>query len=83
MRRLTRRQIAPAGVRGSGGGEHTERILDTDLNIVAQFQAEVRGVAEYYRLAFNRHRLGLLKYVMERSLTKTLARKYRIRVAQV
>jgi Type II intron maturase len=61
----------------------TERIVDTDFSIVAQFQAEFRGVAEYYRLAFNRHRLGQLKYVMERSLTKTLARKYRIRVAQV
>jgi group II intron reverse transcriptase/maturase len=61
----------------------TERIVDTDFSIVAQFQAEFRGVAEYYRLAFNRHRLGKLKYVMERSLTKTLARKYRIRVSQV
>ena len=61
----------------------TERIVDTDFSIVAQFQAEFRGVAEYYRLAFNRHRLGLLKYVMERSLVKTLARKYRIRAAQV
>jgi group II intron reverse transcriptase/maturase len=61
----------------------TERTVDTDYSIVAQFQAEFRGVAEYYRLAFNRHRLGQLKYVMERSLTKTLARKYRIRVAQV
>ena len=61
----------------------TERIVDTDFSIVAQFQAEFRGVAEYYRLAFNRHRLGRLKYVMERSLTKTLARKYRIRAAQV
>jgi group II intron reverse transcriptase/maturase len=61
----------------------TERIVDTDFSIVAQFQAEFRGVAEYYRLAFNRHRLVLLKYVMERSLVKTLARKYRIRVAQV
>jgi group II intron reverse transcriptase/maturase len=58
----------------------TERIVDTDFSIVAQFQAEFRGVAEYYRLAFNRHRLGQLKYVMERSLTKTLARKYRITV---
>jgi Reverse transcriptase (RNA-dependent DNA polymerase)/Type II intron maturase len=55
----------------------TERIADTDFSIVAQFQAEVRGVAEYYRLAFSRHRLGKLKYVMERSLVKTLARKYR------
>ena len=61
----------------------TERIVDTDFSIVAQFQAEFRGVAEYYRLAFNRHRLGQLKYVMERSLTKTLARKYRITVPKV
>jgi hypothetical protein len=61
----------------------TERTVDTDFSIVAQFQAEFRGVAEYYRLAFNRHQLGKLKYVMERSLTKTLARKYRITVAQV
>jgi type II intron maturase/integrase-like protein len=61
----------------------TERIVDADFSIVAQFQAEFRGVAQYYKLAFNRHRLGRLKYVMQRSLTKTLARKYRIRVAQV
>jgi hypothetical protein len=53
----------------------TERIVDTDFSVVTQFQAEFRGVAEYYRLAFNRHRLGRLKYVMERSLTKTLARE--------
>jgi hypothetical protein len=72
-----------------GGSAHgkpirrTERIADTDFSIVTQFQAEFRGVAEYYQLAFNRHRLGLLKYVMERSLVKTLARKYRIRAAQV
>lgn len=61
----------------------TERIVNTDFSIVAQFQAEFRGVAEYYRLAFNRHRLGYLKYVMERSLAKTLARKYRITVPKV
>jgi hypothetical protein len=36
----------------------TERIVDTDFSIVAQFQAEFRGVAEYYRLAFNHHRLA-------------------------
>ncbi|MGW4770033.1 HNH endonuclease [Nocardia sp. NPDC004278] len=61
----------------------TERIVNTDVSIVAQFQAEFRGVAEYYRLAFNRHRLGRLKFVMEQSLTKTLARKYRITVPKV
>jgi hypothetical protein len=61
----------------------TERIVDTDFSIITQFQAEFRGIAEYYKLAFNRHRLGRLKYIMERSLTKTLARKYRISVPQV
>src|SRR5207244_11708481 len=61
----------------------TERTVDTDFSIVAQFQAEFRGVAQYYKLAFNRHRLGRLKYVMERSLTKTLARKYRSTVTKV
>jgi len=61
----------------------TERTVDTDFSIVGQFQAEFRGVAEYYKLAYNRHRLGQLKYVMERSLTKTLAQKFRITVPQV
>jgi group II intron reverse transcriptase/maturase len=61
----------------------TERTVDAAFSIVAQFQAEFRGIAEYYKLAYNRHRLGRLKYVMERSLTKTLARKYRITVPQV
>jgi group II intron reverse transcriptase/maturase len=61
----------------------TERIVNTDYSIVAQFQSEFRGIAEYYQLAFNRHQLGRLKYVMEQSLTKTLARKYRISVNQV
>ena len=61
----------------------TERTVDTDFSIVAQFQAEFGGVAQYYKLAFNRHRLGKLKYVMQRSLTKTLAHKYRITVPQV
>jgi hypothetical protein len=60
----------------------TERTVDTDFSIVAQFQSGFRGVAEYYRLAFNRHRLGRLRYVMERSLAKTLARKYRVSVPQ-
>jgi hypothetical protein len=61
----------------------TERTVDTDFSIVGQFQAEFRGVANYYKLAYNRHRLGQLKYVMERSLTKTLAQKFRITVPQV
>jgi hypothetical protein len=61
----------------------TERIVNTDFSIITQFQAEYRGVVEYYQLAFNRHQFGRLKGVMQRSLTKTLARKFRISVPAV
>ena len=58
-------------------------INDSAFSIVAQFQQEFRGIAEYYRLAYNLHLLKRLKWIMERSLTKTLAHKLRISVKQV
>jgi hypothetical protein len=61
----------------------TERTVNSDFSIVAQYQAEFRGIAGYYQLAVNLHRLDRLKYVMQRSLVKTLARKYRVRTSQV
>jgi group II intron reverse transcriptase/maturase len=62
----------------------TERILDTDFSIIAQFQQEFRGIVEYYRLAYNlAPQFTRLKFVMEQSLTKTLARKFRVRVPKV
>jgi group II intron reverse transcriptase/maturase len=53
------------------------------LSIVAQYQAEYRGLVQYYRMAHNLHALQQLKWVMEVSLTKTLARKYKTSVAQI
>ena len=44
---------------------------------MAQYQAEYRGVVQYYRLAYNLHRLNRLKWVMETSLAKTLAKKFK------
>jgi hypothetical protein len=60
-----------------------ERTHDTDFRIVAQYQAEYRGFAEYYQLAYNRHRIGRLRWIMERSLTKTLGHKNKISVTKV
>jgi group II intron reverse transcriptase/maturase len=60
-----------------------DRAHDSDFRIVTRYQAEFRGMAEYYQLAYNRHRLGLLRYVMERSLTKTLGHKNKISVNKV
>ena len=55
----------------------TERTNDTVYSIIAQFQQEYRGFVDYYQLALNRYQLNRLKWVMERSLVATLARKLR------
>lgn len=60
-----------------------ERLHDTVFSIVGQYQAAYRGLVEYYRLAYNVHRFNRLKWVMEQSLTKTLAHKLRLSVPQV
>jgi len=56
---------------------------DSDFSIVAQYQAEYRGVVQYYLRAFNVHRLWQLHGVMKLSLAKTLADKHRISVHEV
>jgi Type II intron maturase len=59
------------------------RAHDSNFRIVTRYQTEFRGLAEYYQLAYNRHRLGLLRWIMERSLTKTLGHKNKISVNKV
>jgi group II intron reverse transcriptase/maturase len=56
---------------------------DTPFSIVADYQAEYRGIVEYYKLAHNLARFNKLKWVMETSLTKTLASKLKISVNEV
>jgi group II intron reverse transcriptase/maturase len=60
-----------------------ELIHDSPFSIVAQYQQEYRGIVEYYRLAYNLYQLGRLRWLAERSLTHTLARKLRISVRGV
>ncbi len=61
-----------------------ERMSDTAFSIIARYQQEYRGVVEYYRLAYNLStRFIRLKWIMEQSLTKTLASKLRISVRKV
>jgi Type II intron maturase/AI2M/AI1M-like, HNH endonuclease len=54
-----------------------QRVNDTAYSIVAQYQAEYRGVVQYYCLAYNLRQLSALKRVTEVSLVKTLAKKYK------
>ena len=60
-----------------------ERLYDSPYSIVHHYQAEFRGLANYYRLAVNLDSLSHLRWVMEMSLAKTLAGKLRISVPQV
>jgi group II intron reverse transcriptase/maturase len=54
-----------------------QRVNDEAYSIVAQYQTEYRGLVQYYRLAYNLHRFSRLKWVMETSLTRTLAKKFK------
>src|SRR5437763_650288 len=56
---------------------------NTAYSIVAQYQSEFRGLAEYYQLANDLHPLNSLKWIMEQSLAKTLATKLKKTVKKV
>jgi hypothetical protein len=60
-----------------------QRTNDSPYSIVAQYQTEYVGVVQYYRLAYNLHQLSQLKWVMETSLVRTLAKKLKISKAKV
>ena len=60
-----------------------QRIHDSDYSIITQYQAEYVGVIQYYKLAYNLHRLSQLKWVMETSLVKTLAAKHKTSCAKI
>jgi group II intron reverse transcriptase/maturase len=61
-----------------------ERLVNTPFTIVADFQAEYRGIAEYYAMAHNRSQVfPKLRLITIRSLGKTLAAKLGISSAEV
>lgn len=60
-----------------------ERTLNSDFDIIAQYQSEFRGFAQYYLLAYNAHQLHRLKRTMELSLARTLANKYKTTVNKI
>jgi hypothetical protein len=55
-----------------------ECLHDAPFSIIVQFAQAYRGVANYYRMAYNLHRLDILRYAMERSLVRTLGSKLRL-----
>jgi group II intron reverse transcriptase/maturase len=67
-----------------GKPRHRADLLnESDYTIIATYQLEYRGIVNYYRHAYNLHRLQSLKWTMEQSLTKTLAHKHHTTVASI
>ena len=60
-----------------------ERTNDSVFSIVAKYDKVYRGIVEYYRMAYNLARLNTLEWVMEVSLTKTLAHKLKVSVTEI
>ena len=49
-----------------------ELLADEDYTIISRYQAEFRGVVQYYMLALNVSHFGKLQWIMQQSLAKTL-----------
>ena len=55
----------------------------TDLEIVSTYDAELRGLCNYYSLASNYRGLNYFCYLMEYSCLKTLACKHRCKISRI
>jgi len=55
----------------------------TDLEIISAYNAEVRGICNYYSLASNFSDLNYFAYLMEYSCLKTIARKHNSSIKKV
>lgn len=67
-----------------GKPHHRAELLnDDDFSIIAHYQSEYRGFAQYYLLAQNVSWLWKLHWIMRISLLKTLAHKHKCSVTKV
>ena len=54
-----------------------------DREIVERYNAEIRGICNYYRLAVNHYKLNYFCYLMEYSCLKTLAEKHKTKISKI
>jgi len=55
----------------------------TDLEIVSTYNAELRGICNYYGMASNFNKLNYFAYLMEYSCLKTLASKHKSGISKI
>ena len=76
-------ELAKRYMRGEKPIHEAGLLAFSDAQIIDVYQQRFRGLAEYYKFAADRKALRKLKYVMEVSLTKTLANKFKSTVARM
>jgi len=70
-------------INGQGKQKHRAYLMpNSDLEILTQYNQEVRGFLQYYKYVFNFKTLEILHFTAETSLVKTLAAKYKLSRAQ-
>ena len=63
---------------------HRGKLINrTDIEILSKYNAEVRGLANYYALACNPTALAHFSSLMKYSMLKTFAAKYRTKVSKI
>jgi group II intron reverse transcriptase/maturase len=63
---------------------HRNSLLrSTVLEVVSAYNAELRGICNYYHMASNFNKLSYFAYLMEYSCLKTLAAKHKCSIAKV
>ena len=78
------RKIAKQNDDGTLFPIHRSYLLQlTDLEIVSVYNAELRGICNYYGMASNFNKLSYLAYLMEYSCYKTLANKHKSKITKV
>lgn len=61
----------------------SELVVNDNLEILDRYNSMIRGFVNYYSLASNRRELHSFKYIMEYSMYKTFAHKYRSKVPKI
>ena len=83
---VPRKVITDAMRKYSRNGKAIHRaawLANSELDIVASYQAEYRGLAQYYIMAHNIHLLNKVHWIAETSLLKTLAGKHKTSVMKM
>jgi len=70
--------------KGDKSIHRAELLADTDHTIIQRYQSVLRGLYNYYCMAINvSKRMDGIKWILQTSLTKTLASKFRVRVSTI